>query len=120
MDPRGYLRITDRLKDMFIVGGFNCYPAEIENLMYAHPAIAQVAVIGIPDERMGEVGMAYVVPVPGKSPTPDAIIAWCREQMANYKVPRRVEIVDALPQNASGKVTKFALRERAADTPGAA
>jgi acyl-CoA synthetase (AMP-forming)/AMP-acid ligase II len=119
MDARGYLRITDRLKDMFIVGGFNCYPAEIENLMYAHPAIAQVAVIGVPDERMGEVGMAYVVPVPGQQPTPEAIIAWCREQMANYKVPRRVEIVSALPQTASGKVTKFALRERAAGTPGA-
>jgi acyl-CoA synthetase (AMP-forming)/AMP-acid ligase II len=113
MDARGYLRITDRLKDMFIVGGFNCYPAEIENQMYAHPAIAQVAVIGIPDERMGEVGMAFVVPLAGQAPTPESIIAWCREQMANYKVPRRVAIVDALPQNASGKVTKFALRERA-------
>ena len=113
MDARGYLRITDRLKDMFIVGGFNCYPAEIENLMYAHPAIAQVAVIGIPDERMGEVGMAFVVPVPGRRPDPAEIVAWCREHMANYKVPRRVEIVDALPQNASGKVTKFVLRERA-------
>jgi acyl-CoA synthetase (AMP-forming)/AMP-acid ligase II len=113
MDARGYLRITDRLKDMFIVGGFNCYPAEIENQLYAHPDVAQVAVIGIPDERMGEVGMAYVVPVPGRAPSAEAIIAWCREHMANYKVPRRVEIVDALPQNASGKVTKFVLRERA-------
>jgi acyl-CoA synthetase (AMP-forming)/AMP-acid ligase II len=113
MDARGYLRITDRLKDMFIVGGFNCYPAEIENQLYAHPDVAQVAVIGIPDERMGEVGMAFVVPVPGRAPRPDAIIAWCRERMANYKVPRRVEVVDALPQNASGKVTKFVLRERA-------
>ena len=118
MDERGYLRITDRLKDMFIVGGFNCYPAEIENLMYAHPAIAQVAVIGIPDERMGEVGMAFVVPVPGQAPTPEALLAWCRQQMANYKVPRRIAIVDALPQNASGKVTKFALRERAAAVAG--
>jgi acyl-CoA synthetase (AMP-forming)/AMP-acid ligase II len=119
MDARGYLRITDRLKDMFIVGGFNCYPAEIENLMYAHPDVAQVAVIGIPDERMGEVGMACVVPVAGRAPTPESIIAWCREQMANYKVPRRVEIVSALPQNASGKVTKFVLRERAKQgTPG--
>jgi acyl-CoA synthetase (AMP-forming)/AMP-acid ligase II len=119
MDARGYLRITDRLKDMFIVGGFNCYPAEIENLMYAHPEVAQVAVIGVPDERMGEVGMAYVVPVPGSRPSPEALIAWCRRQMANYKVPRRIEIVDALPQNASGKVTKFVLRERARDAGGA-
>jgi len=113
MDARGYLRITDRLKDMFIVGGFNCYPAEIENALYAHPDVAQVAVIGIPDERMGEVGMAFVVPVPGRAPRPDAIIAWCRERMANYKVPRHVEVVDALPLNASGKVLKFELRARA-------
>jgi acyl-CoA synthetase (AMP-forming)/AMP-acid ligase II len=113
MDARGYLRITDRIKDMFIMGGFNCYPAEIESLMFAHPEIAQVAVIGIPDARMGEVGMAFVVPKPGTTPTPDAIVAWCREHMANYKVPRRVAIVDALPLNASGKVMKFVLRDRA-------
>jgi acyl-CoA synthetase (AMP-forming)/AMP-acid ligase II len=113
MDERGYLRITDRIKDMFIAGGFNCYPAEIENLMYRHPDIAQVAVIGIPDERLGEVGMAFVVPRPGAALEPVGVIAWCREQMANYKVPRRVEIVAALPTNASGKVLKYQLRERA-------
>ncbi len=113
MDERGYLRITDRIKDMFIVGGFNCYPAEIENLMYASGLFAQVAVVGIPDERMGEVGMAWVVPAPGAAPTPEAVIAWCREHMANYKVPRYVEVVDELPINAAGKVTKFILRERA-------
>jgi acyl-CoA synthetase (AMP-forming)/AMP-acid ligase II len=98
---------------MFIMGGFNCYPAEIEKLMFAHEEIAQVAVIGIPDERMGEVAMAFVVPMPGSEPSPEAIIAWCRENMANYKVPRRVELVAELPTNAMGKVTKFALRERA-------
>ena len=113
MDERGYLRITDRKKDMFILGGFNCYPAEIEALLFEHPEVAQVAVIGIPDERMGEVGMAFVVPRPGTQPKPEALVAWCREQMANYKVPRRVEIVDALPMNAAGKVQKFVLRERA-------
>jgi acyl-CoA synthetase (AMP-forming)/AMP-acid ligase II len=113
MDDRGYLRITDRIKDMFIVGGFNCYPAEIENLMFGHGEIAQVAVIGIPDQRMGEVGMAFVVPTPGASLTPESAIAWCRENMANYKVPRVVEIVESLPTNAAGKVTKFVLRERA-------
>jgi acyl-CoA synthetase (AMP-forming)/AMP-acid ligase II len=112
MDERGYLRITDRIKDMFITGGFNCYPAEIENLMYRHGGIAQVAVVGIPDERLGEVGMAFVVPAPGHAPTPDSILAWCRENMANYKVPRRLEIVASLPLNAAGKVMKFALRER--------
>jgi acyl-CoA synthetase (AMP-forming)/AMP-acid ligase II len=113
MDERGYLRITDRLKDMFIVGGFNCYPAEIENLMLGCDEIAQTAVIGVPDERMGEVARAFVVPARDARPTPESIIAWCREHMANYKVPRSVEIVDSLPMNATGKVTKFALRERA-------
>jgi acyl-CoA synthetase (AMP-forming)/AMP-acid ligase II len=113
MDDRGYIRITDRIKDMFIVGGFNCYPAEIENMLREHPEISQVAVVGVPDERMGEVGMAFVVPAPGETPSPEAIIAWCREHMANYKVPRYVERVDALPMNAMGKVTKFVLREHA-------
>ena len=112
MDERGYLRITDRIKDMFITGGFNCYPAEIESLLYGHGGIAQAAVIGIPDERLGEVGKAFIVPAPGAELTPAAVIAWCREQMANYKVPRAVEIVDALPLNASGKVMKYVLRER--------
>jgi acyl-CoA synthetase (AMP-forming)/AMP-acid ligase II len=114
MDERGYLRITDRIKDMFITGGFNCYPAEIENLMFRHEGIAQVAVVGVPDERLGEVGMAFVVPGPGAKLDPDEIIAWCREHMANFKVPRRVRIVDSLPTNASGKVLKFELRQDAA------
>jgi len=113
MDARGYLRITDRIKDMFITGGFNCYPAEIENLMLANQALAQVAVIGVPDERLGEVGMAYVVPRPGATVEAEALIGWCRAHMANYKVPRHVEVLESLPMNASGKVTKFVLRERA-------
>jgi acyl-CoA synthetase (AMP-forming)/AMP-acid ligase II len=113
MDERGYLRITDRSKDMFIVGGFNAYPAEIENLLLRHEAIAQAAVIGIPDERLGEVGMAYVVLRPEREATADEIIAWSRDEMANYKVPRAVELVDELPLNASGKVLKYQLRERA-------
>jgi acyl-CoA synthetase (AMP-forming)/AMP-acid ligase II len=112
MDARGYLRITDRIKDLFIYSGFNCYPAEIENLMYGSGLFAQVAVVGVPDERMGEVGVAFVVRAPGKDFAPDDVIAWCRANMANYKVPRRVEIVEALPVNASGKVLKFELRER--------
>ena len=113
LDERGYVKITDRLKDMFIVGGFNAYPAEIENTLLTMPGVGEVAVIGVPDERLGEVGMAFVVPAPGKSLAPDAVIAWSRENMANFKVPRRVEIVDALPRNATGKVIKFELRERA-------
>ena len=111
MNERGYVTITDRKKDMFIMGGFNCYPAEIENLMYEHRGIAQVAVIGVPDERMGEVGMAFVIALPDAELAEPDIIAWCREHMANYKVPRRVAVVDALPTNAMGKITKFVLRE---------
>ena len=114
MDARGYLRITDRIKDMFITGGFNCYPAEIENALYAHPGIAQAAVVGVPDARLGEVGMAFVVPAAGAKLEPDELIAWSRERMANYKVPRFVRLVDALPMNASGKVMRFQLREHAA------
>jgi acyl-CoA synthetase (AMP-forming)/AMP-acid ligase II len=110
IDERGYLRITDRLKDMYIAGGFNCYPAEIEKLIAAHPAVAQVAVIGVPDERLGEVGKACVVLRPDQALDERAFIAWCREQMANYKVPRYVEVRQALPTNASGKVLKFELR----------
>jgi acyl-CoA synthetase (AMP-forming)/AMP-acid ligase II len=113
MNEAGYLKITDRIKDMFIMGGFNVYPAEVENLLFQHADIAASAVIGVPDERMGEVGMAFVVAVPGASLDAKGLIAWSRENMANYKVPRYVEIVEALPSNASGKVLKFELRKRA-------
>jgi acyl-CoA synthetase (AMP-forming)/AMP-acid ligase II len=113
MDDRGYIAITDRKKDMFIVGGFNAYPAEIESELLTHPAIAQAAVVGIPDDRMGEVGCAFVVLRPGANVDPDELIAWAKDKMANYKVPRRVEVLDALPLNASGKVLKFELRDKA-------
>ena len=98
MDGGGNIRITDRKKDMFIVGGFNAYPAEIENVLLAHPDIAQVAVVGVPDERLGEIGIAFVIPRPGGTVDPDEVIAWSRDQMANFKVPRRVEVVDELPR----------------------
>ena len=114
MDERGYVRIVGRSKDMLIVGGFNVYPAEVENALLAHDAIGQVAVIGAPDARMGEVPMAYVVPAPGRSVDPGAIIGWARERLANYKVPRYVVAVAELPTNATGKVVKDALRARAA------
>jgi acyl-CoA synthetase (AMP-forming)/AMP-acid ligase II len=114
MDERGYIRITDRVKDMFINGGFNAYPAEIESTMLQHPDIGQVAVVGIPDARLGEVGMAFVIPKPGTHPDPKEIVAWCRDEMANYKAPRYVEIVDTFPLNATGKVLKYELRERGA------
>jgi len=114
MDERGYVRIVGRLKDMLIVGGFNVYPAEVENALLAHDAIAQVAVIGVPDERMGEVAMAYVVAAPQQSVDAAAIIGWARDHLANYKVPRYVVAVAELPINASGKVIKDELRARAA------
>jgi acyl-CoA synthetase (AMP-forming)/AMP-acid ligase II len=113
-DEAGNLTITDRKKDMFLVGGFNAYPAEIENMMMRHPSVGQVAVVGVPDHRLGEVGKAFVVPRAGATVDPEALIAWCRDEMANYKVPRSVEVVDALPLNASGKVLKYKLREQAA------
>jgi len=114
LDERGYLRITDRIKDMFIMNGFNVYPAEVENQMFAHEAIAQVAVVGVPDPKVGESGLAFVVAKDGADADPEAIRAWCKEQMAGYKVPRRVRLVEALPLNATGKVDKRKLREMAA------
>ncbi|MFI8533965.1 FadD3 family acyl-CoA ligase [Streptomyces aquilus] len=114
LDASGNLRITDRLKDMFIVGGFNAYPAEIEQLLSLHPDVTDVAVIGVPDTRLGEVGKAYVVRREGAVLTSDDLIAWARREMANYKVPRAVEFVRQLPRNASGKVVKGELRRTAA------
>jgi len=113
IDERGYVKITDRKKDMFIVGGFNAYPAEIENMVLENQAISQVAVVGVPDPRLGEVGMAFVVPLPGCSIDPQELIAWCRDRMANFKVPRHVTIVESLPLNPAGKVLKAPLREEA-------
>jgi acyl-CoA synthetase (AMP-forming)/AMP-acid ligase II len=110
MDERGYLRITDRKKDMFIVGGFNAYPAEVESVLLRHAAVAQVAVVGAPDDRLGEVGVAFVVSRGGARLDEQELIAWSRERMANYKVPRRVILVDSLPTNATGKVLKYSLR----------
>jgi acyl-CoA synthetase (AMP-forming)/AMP-acid ligase II len=120
MDERGYIKITDRKKDMFIMGGFNAYPTEIENLLLGHDQIAQVAVIGVPDERMGEVGMAHVIPVAGTTIDVDELRAWCRDNMANFKVPRYFEVVETLPVNPSGKVVKYQLRDEAIDKLGLA
>jgi len=114
LDARGYLDITDRLKDMFIVGGFNAYPAEIENELVAHPAISQAAVVGMPDQRLGEVGCAFVIAAAGTGVDEDEVRTWARERMANFKVPRRVVVMEALPANASGKVLKNELRQQAA------
>ncbi|WP_301336600.1 FadD3 family acyl-CoA ligase [Mycobacterium asiaticum] len=108
IDNAGRLRIVGRKKDMFIVGGFNAYPAEIEGLMIGHAAVAQAAVIGVPDERLGQVGKAFVV---RKGPVEaQELIDWCRQRMAGFKVPRSVEFLEALPLNATGKVVKDLLR----------
>ena len=112
LDADGNIKITDRLKDMFITGGFNVYPAEVEAILRTHPDIAQAAVVGVPDARMGEACAAFVVPSAGTTVDPDEVRAWSRDHMANYKVPRVVRVVDALPLNASNKVLKFELREQ--------
>ena len=108
LDTRGHLRITGRKKDMFIVGGFNAYPAEIEAFLLEHPAVAQAAVIGVPDERLGQVGKAFVV---RRAPvTAEELMAWSRERIAGFKAPRYVEFLPELPLNAAGKVMKDRLR----------
>ena len=108
LDEQGRLRIVGRKKDMFIVGGFNAYPAEIEGFLLEHPAVAQAAVIGVPDERLGQVGKAFVVR--GAPVSADDLIAWSRERMAGFKAPRSVEFLEELPLNATGKVMKDQLR----------
>ncbi|MBF6170169.1 FadD3 family acyl-CoA ligase [Nocardia blacklockiae] len=108
LDPEGRLIITGRKKDMFIVGGFNAYPAEIEGFLLEHPAVVQAAVVGVPDERLGQVGRAYVVK--RGTLTERELIAWCRNRMAGFKVPRSVRFLDELPLNATGKVMKDRLR----------
>ncbi|WP_273736566.1 3-((3aS,4S,7aS)-7a-methyl-1,5-dioxo-octahydro-1H-inden-4-yl)propanoate--CoA ligase FadD3 [Mycolicibacterium septicum] len=112
LDTRGNLTITDRLKDMFICGGFNVYPAEIEQVLARLDGVAEAAVIGVPDERLGEVGKAYVVLKPGVTLDEAAVIAHTREHLANFKVPRSVEFLDVLPRNPGGKVIKPVLRSR--------
>lgn len=111
IDERGYLSITDRLKDMYICGGFNVYPAEIEQVLARLPGVAESAVVGLADARLGEVGVAHVVTSAGFELTEAQVIEFCRERLANYKVPRVVEFVPALPRNAMGKVLKTQLRK---------
>ena len=110
MDASGRLKIIGRKKDMFIVGGFNAYPAEIEGFLMQHPAVAQAAVVGVPDERMGQVGKAFVVLAEGESVSESELTAWARKRMASFKVPRSVKFIDALPLNATGKVQKDLLQ----------
>ena len=114
----GHLVLVDRWKDMYISGGENVYPAEIENALHAHPAVNQAAVVGAPHPRWGEAGVAFVVLARGAEVSPDDLRAWCRERLAAYKVPVRVIVVDELPRNATGKVLKGPLRESAHGATG--
>jgi acyl-CoA synthetase (AMP-forming)/AMP-acid ligase II len=111
LDERGYLTITDRLKDMYICGGFNVYPAEVEQVLARHPAVAESVVVGVPDERLGEVGKAFVMLRPGSTTvTQDDLIGFCREQLANFKVPRQVEFRSDVPRTPAGKPLKRVLK----------
>jgi HIP---CoA ligase len=114
LDADGYLTITDRLKDMYICGGFNVYPAEVEQVLARLDGVVESAVIGIPDARLGEVGKAFIVGRPGHQLTADDVLAHCRERLANFKVPRHVEFRSQLPRNPSGKPLKRLLREESA------
>jgi acyl-CoA synthetase (AMP-forming)/AMP-acid ligase II len=112
MDERGYCRIAGRLKDMVIRGGENIYPREIEQVLFWHPAVADVAVVGVPDARWGEQVAAFVRPAPGQTPDPDELFAYCREHLASHKTPRYWTVLEEFPLTPSGKVQKFVLRER--------
>jgi fatty-acyl-CoA synthase len=112
-DAEGYFYIVDRKKDMYISGGENVYPAEVEAALAERPEIGECAVVGVPDARWGEVGRAYVIVVPGQSITPDAVIAHCVSRLAKFKVPKSVVVTDSIPRTASGKVQKHLLKERA-------
>ncbi|HVV30734.1 MAG TPA: AMP-binding protein [Mycobacteriales bacterium] len=113
-NERGFLRITDRKKDMYISGGLNVYPAEVEHVLFEHPDVAAGAVIGVPDDRLGETGMAFVVPRSAEAFDVGGLLVWLRERLAGYKMPHYVQLVDDLPRNASLKVLKGELRQQAA------
>ena len=112
VDEDGFITICDRMKDMIISGGENVYPAELENVLAGCPEVQEAAVIGLKSERWGETPLAIVVPAPGASPTPESLKAFCKKNLAGYKVPQLYELVDALPRNASGKLLKPKLREQ--------
>jgi long-chain acyl-CoA synthetase len=112
LDEDGYLYIQDRFKDMIVTGAENVYPSEVEKVVYEHPDVAEVAVIGVPDEKWGEAVKAVVVRKPGSEPSPDDIIAFARERIAGFKTPKSVDFIDALPRNPTGKVLRRALRDR--------
>jgi acyl-CoA synthetase (AMP-forming)/AMP-acid ligase II len=112
LDERGYLTITDRLKDMFTTGGFNVYPAEVENAILRLPGVVETAVVEMPEERLGQVGLAFIVTHPDYTLTEEDVINHCRGLLANFKLPRKVVFLPELPHNAAGKVLKRELRDR--------
>jgi acyl-CoA synthetase (AMP-forming)/AMP-acid ligase II len=112
LDDEGFLYIQDRVKDMIVSGGENVYPREVEDVLFQHPAVADVAVIGVPDERWGEAVKAIVVRKDGETVDADALLTYCKGQLGGYKRPRSVEFIEALPRNPSGKVLKKDLREK--------
>jgi acyl-CoA synthetase (AMP-forming)/AMP-acid ligase II len=111
MDADGYIYVTDRIKDMIISGGENIYPAEIERVLAEHPSIQDVAVIGVPDERWGEVPKAVVVARPGATMDAQEVLAWCRERIAGFKCPKTIDVLPELPRNPTGKILKKDLRK---------
>ncbi|HEX8929484.1 MAG TPA: fatty acid--CoA ligase, partial [Actinomycetota bacterium] len=112
LDAEGYLFIRDRVKDLIVSGGENVYPREVEDVLAEHPAVQEVAVIGVPDRRWGETVKAVVAPRQGTEPTAEELLAFCRTRLGGFKLPRSVDFVEALPRNATGKVLKRQLRER--------
>jgi len=117
VDGDGYLFLTDRIKDMIVSGGENVYPIEVEEVLAHHPDVADVAVVGVPDERWGETVKALVVPTANRTPTAEELVAFARERLAGYKLPRSIEFVDDLPRTATGKVLKRELRDRHGPAP---
>ena len=114
-DDEGFIYIVDRWKDMYISGGENVYPAEVENVLYQLPQVAEAAIIGVPDDRWGETGLAVVVVKPNEELSADDVIGHCLKQLAKFKVPASVEFIDALPRNGTGKVLKRTLRDQYVD-----
>jgi long-chain acyl-CoA synthetase len=112
LDDDGYLFLTDRVKDMIVSGGENVYPIEVEEVLAQHPDVADVTVIGVPDERWGEAVKALIIARDGREPPPEELIAFARERLAGYKLPRSIAFVDAFPRTPTGKILKRELRER--------
>jgi len=118
MDEHGYVRIVGRIKDMVIRGGENVYPREVEEFLYTHPGIADVQVIGVPDERYGEALMAWIVPRAGAQLSEADVLEFCRGEIAHYKIPRYIKFVESFPMTVTGKVQKYKMRELATQELG--